>query len=845
VDRNVDQSYKLSIDMDSKVDKSYNESSIGDTFQLPNSRGTQPTSEEDKAATLASKAKRDLTQEVDKTQTELKIKPTGHTPTISGHAAQQQMSESNNVGEFSDARKSEKTAATLSAARQEENKVSKYINITDRTRASTQDETDTGMKISPAAAFLLWALSSTAGSTKTEDLSKALELESPLAQEDRKLDLGEERRKERAEITETFPISQAARETPSRQEPPNKDQVRGQGFTIRTSSKREGDTITKEMVSATGMPSTPKIKGNEMTKKLDMDRIRPRFEKNDNAINSSFADEGRTIARERNSKESPAFPIGQNTKETLMTAESSEQDGRNQTITEVSFNGKGVDAEEGPDLAKYVVLYRDLYAGTLQLVNLTCVTKLGYNFNEIPYLQPDALALIVADEILRPSRGIPQQWKISESQYEVLSDDVRIVPRQEAEELLKTANKKKRGKPAVGEARKTPVEDRSSDIDDVNGDAGYGSRRSRAEKARPARSQKGETSASVRSGDTWRRNEGEQPIRAGTGWEGKKRIYNAREIPKKSTPEEEDDPPPPNSPVWVDIDTFRKLLRSEAELRVRILGEDWADIVKDESNWRLRLYKEWLWALHHGIGSPLVPSRSDRAREATSKRGSKGKRQLEETTPRRPTRRPRPEGDSQPRSERKRVTEAFDDTATIATKRPRRAEGVGDIDEDDAESVEKLDTSRQAIKLERVMGDDVQEMPRRRRPTETAVRKVPETQKKSVSEVGFDTEARPRIKRQPGIYDEVDLPSRRRTGQDGDQDGVLGSRWGRTSRRRTPPLDDYNEEGNEYDNDWMDDSTRPEARRDDNDNLDFRPRARRPDVPRRRKTVRRDSADIE
>jgi hypothetical protein len=108
--------------------------------------------------------------------------------------------------------------------------------------------------------------------------------------------------------------------------------------------------------------------------------------------------------------------------------------------------------------------------------------KLGYNFDEIPYLQPDAVALIVEDVIRRPSRGIPQQWKISPRQYEVLSDDVRIVSHQEAEELLETANKKQRKKTAVGEPRKTPVEDHNSDIDNDDRDAAYGSRPSRAEK---------------------------------------------------------------------------------------------------------------------------------------------------------------------------------------------------------------------------------------------------------------------------------------------------------------------------------------------------------------------------
>jgi hypothetical protein len=122
-----------------------------------------------------------------------------------------------------------------------------------------------------------------------------------------------------------------------------------------------------------------------------------------------------------------------------------------------------------------------------------------------------------------------------------------------------------------------------------------------------------------------------------------KRIYNAREVAKKA-PKDERDPPPPNSPIWVDIDTFRDLLRSEAELRLRILGEDWVEIVKEESNWRLSLYKEWLWMLHKGIGTPLVSSRSDRAQGAQSD-SFRGKRRDDSVgTERRP--RPRTEQDT-------------------------------------------------------------------------------------------------------------------------------------------------------------------------------------------------------
>jgi hypothetical protein len=91
----------------------------------------------------------------------------------------------------------------------------------------------------------------------------------------------------------------------------------------------------------------------------------------------------------------------------VATPELSNQDERNQTITKVSIDGEGVDMEKGPDLTNYGLLYRDLYSGTLPLVILTSVMKLGYNLDEIPYLQPDTLALIVEDEIRRPSRGIP------------------------------------------------------------------------------------------------------------------------------------------------------------------------------------------------------------------------------------------------------------------------------------------------------------------------------------------------------------------------------------------------------------------------------------------------------
>ena len=95
-----------------------------------------------------------------------------------------------------------------------------------------------------------------------------------------------------------------------------------------------------------------------------------------------------------------------------------------------------------------------------------------------------------------------------------------------------------------------------------------------------------------------------------------KRIYNAREILNRQEKSPRSDPPDPNSPIWVNMDTFRSLLRNEAELRLRILGDDWASTVKQESEWRLDLYKRWLWTLHDGVGGSIVPpSRYERARK--------------------------------------------------------------------------------------------------------------------------------------------------------------------------------------------------------------------------------------
>ena len=66
--------------------------------------------------------------------------------------------------------------------------------------------------------------------------------------------------------------------------------------------------------------------------------------------------------------------------------------------------------------------------------------------------------------------------------------------------------------------------------------------------------------------------------------------------------------------------TFRELLRNEADFRLRILGDGWSDVVREESDWRLGLYRDWLWLLNDGVGDPIVETRTDRMRRLERKR---------------------------------------------------------------------------------------------------------------------------------------------------------------------------------------------------------------------------------
>jgi hypothetical protein len=320
-----------------------------------------------------------------------------------------------------------------------------------------------------------------------------------------------------------------------------------------------------------------------------------------------------------------------------------------------------------------VVLYLD--EDVWKRVDLSTLLQLGYSETEINELQPTVIRLIATDVIFRPRTGVPVRWLLQNIDGSTRPSSsipsVQIVPASVAASILQELQTTVQQEPSpsiplmpndvstttpanVGGTRlvggprtskesvtsisstasvnRTDAETTtrntslpetkaagSSRIDSVNPSTVH--KRTRTDVAqlnefpilptdRPSRPS---PTVNPRVADRTRKSErtiGEP--------ESRRRVYSGRPVNRS---ERMDDPPPSKSGVWPDLDTFRNLLRDEAGMRLRILGSDWSDAIKDESDWRLDLYKNWLWTLHNGWGTPLVESRSDRARRSQRANG--------------------------------------------------------------------------------------------------------------------------------------------------------------------------------------------------------------------------------
>jgi hypothetical protein len=263
-----------------------------------------------------------------------------------------------------------------------------------------------------------------------------------------------------------------------------------------------------------------------------------------------------------------------------------------------------------------VVVFSDSRLKKRQRILLSKLVSLGYSTEEILSLDPDALSLIVEDKLRRPSTGVPVTWKSDKQliKIESFNDSNMQSSSSIATEtpVAETSDPKARLNMTSSDAevttstkepqvdrRRDPTNELTSETSRINGEA----------RIKPTKEVERTNAADACTP---------------TKEERKRRVFTGR--PEPGPPR--DDPPPPKA-FWPDIDTFRSLLRKEAAMRLRILGDDWSQTVKDESEWRLNLYKNWLWTLHTGVGDPLIESRSDRMRRSSrdqAKSQSKKKR---------------------------------------------------------------------------------------------------------------------------------------------------------------------------------------------------------------------------
>ena len=233
----------------------------------------------------------------------------------------------------------------------------------------------------------------------------------------------------------------------------------------------------------------------------------------------------------------------------------------------IDSDGKGGNQSQKDEVA----LYFDPIINKMRVTPLKNLKQLGYTKEEILELRPDRVAQIASERRPRQQNEIPLHWCNSKDEKDSeRSEMVEVVLRSDVEGFMK----------AQGRAREA-----------------------RSEGRQPTR------------GDRARSRE-KSAFRA----DGRKKVmYNGR--PRfDSVPSRIRLPDPPLLKVprfkWMGLDTFRDLLRSEAEMRLRITGDlggaDFAESIKKECDMRLGLYEGLLRTVDKGIGKPLVPSRSQR-----------------------------------------------------------------------------------------------------------------------------------------------------------------------------------------------------------------------------------------
>ncbi|KAL7463369.1 hypothetical protein ACHAXS_003744 [Conticribra weissflogii] len=132
--------------------------------------------------------------------------------------------------------------------------------------------------------------------------------------------------------------------------------------------------------------------------------------------------------------------------------------------------------------------------------------------------------------------------------------------------------------------------------------------------------------------------------------------------------DDDQDNPPPNK-FWMDLPTFRDYLRTEAKLRLNILGPDWKESVLDESRWRFDLYKKWLYLLDDGVGENPLYTYGEIPRRAKERRS---RRPPPPPPSRRSFRKEEPYEPKQPRQQKSRRPSVVERDQILYDGRQRR-----------------------------------------------------------------------------------------------------------------------------------------------------------------------------
>jgi hypothetical protein len=291
----------------------------------------------------------------------------------------------------------------------------------------------------------------------------------------------------------------------------------------------------------------------------------------------------------------------------------------------VSDDKSQIDPTSEPVADDRLIVYKGPLSKAWKQVGLQKLLNLGYTEGEVTSLLPDTLELLALENIRRPSSGIPARWKAKGSSSEM----IKIVSVEEATTLTRSKSTKEspekvESTPFESVPRKQSRDGTDTDDEDTTPSSRLERRQKRQQRQDTEDDDKAEVDPSlIKEGR--RRNRRERVATMEDG--SPKPLYSGRPTEGAAKKRRKGDPPPPTR-FWPDMDSFRNLLRSEADFRLRILGDGWTDVLKDESTWRHDVYSDWLWTLSNGIGSPHVESRSDRSRRMREQQRQEESRDL-------------------------------------------------------------------------------------------------------------------------------------------------------------------------------------------------------------------------